>query len=225
MTKRKLVKVVAVRTIGNALILWAIVGMAFTFWPILSSETWYRFFQIKNFLSAQSENLPQSGFGQLLGQEGGQLLRPKDTTFGLVVEKIGANAPVIANVDATNRRAYEQALKKGVAHAAGTVFPGQKGVSYLFAHSTQNVWDVPRYNAIFYLLREMKPGDRIVTYFGGVRYDYIVSEVKITEAKDISYFRMQTDESILVLQTCHPPGTTWKRLLIIGRLVSNVQPA
>jgi hypothetical protein len=40
----------------------------------------------------------------------------------------------------------------GVAHAKGTVFP-HKGNIYLFAHSTDNWWNVGRYNAVFYLLK------------------------------------------------------------------------
>ena len=158
-------------------------------------------------------------FGSLLGKVDPNLkiLVPKDPNFSIIVEKIGADAPVVANVDAAQKSAYEAALKRGVAHALGTAFPGQPGVSYLFAHSTDTIFNVPRYNAIFYLLWDMKPGERIVVFFNNRRYDYLVSEVKVTEASDVSYFTLKTQEQILVLQTCYPPGTTWKRLLVIAK--------
>ena len=59
--------------------------------------------------------------------------------------------------------------------------------------------------------------ERVVFFFAGRRYDYKVVETKITEASDVSYFTMQTSEQILVLQTCYPPGTTWKRFLVIAK--------
>ena len=127
---------------------------------------------------------------------------------------------MIPNVDASNKLVYEQALRRGVAHALGTAFPGQAGVTYLFAHSTDTIFNVPRYNAVFYLLGDMKPGDPIVIFFKGRRYDYQVRETKITEATDVSYFTLKTTEQILVLQTCYPPGTTWKRLLVIAKPVA-----
>jgi len=40
-------------------------------------------------------------------------------------------------------------LQKGIAHAQGSVFPGMQGNIYLFAHSTDNWWNVGRYNAVF----------------------------------------------------------------------------
>ena len=63
----------------------------------------------------------------------------------------------------------------------------------------------------------MEAGDKVVVFFGGRRFDYVVADTKITEPEDISYFTMETPEQILVLQTCYPPGTTWKRLLVIAK--------
>ena len=158
-------------------------------------------------------------FGSLLGREDPNLkiLIPKDPNFSIIVEKIGADAPIIPNVDATNKAIYTDALKRGVAHALGSSFPGQPGVTYLFAHSTDTIFNVPRFNAIFYLLNDMVAGDKIVVFFDNKRFDYIVTETKITEPEDVSYFTMKTAEQILVMQTCYPPGTTWKRFLVIAK--------
>lgn len=213
-------KVLLIRTIGNFLVLGSLAGLLYTFWPVIAAGTNHALenFQGKKFEAAPVATATQS-FGNLLGQPNPNLkiLTPKDPNFSIIVEKIGADAPIVANVDASNKTIYEAALKRGVAHTLGTSLPGQPGVSYLFAHSTDTIFNVPRYNAIFYLLQDMALGDRIVIFFNGRRYDYKVVETKITEAEDVSYFTLKTSEQILVLQTCYPPGTTWKRFLVIAK--------
>ena len=214
-------KILIIRTIGNAITLTVIAGLLFTFWPVLNATAGHLLNNLegKKFEAASSVAQPTQTFGSLLGKqdENVNVLIPIDPNFSLIVEKIGANAAVVPNVDASNKTAYTEALRRGVAHALGTSFPGQPGVTYMFAHSTDTILNVPRYNAIFYLLWDMKPQDKIAVFFGGKRYDYIVTETKITEPADVSYFTMKTEEQILVLQTCYPPGTTCKRLLVIAK--------
>ena len=216
-------KVLLIRTIGNFLVLGSFVGIAFTFWPVVSAFTKHNFDNLrgKKYEAAPIADSTAQTFGSLLGKSDPNLkiLVPKDPNFSIIVEKIGADAPIVANVDATDKSVYSDALRRGVAHALGTSFPGQAGVTYLFAHSTDTIFNVPRFNAIFYLLNEMDAGDKIVIFFNGRRFDYVVLETKITEPEDVSYFTMQTAEQILVMQTCYPPGTTWKRLLVIAKPV------
>lgn len=218
-------KVLFIRTVGNFLVLGVLVSVGFTFWPVVGAYSSHILDNIggKKFEASQSTSGDES-FGSLLGQ-GGENVRfliPKDPIFSIIVEKIGADAPVIANVDASNKAVYNNALKRGVAHALGTSFPGQPGVSYLFAHSTDTIFNVPRYNAIFYLLNDLVPGDDVVVFFNNKRFNYKVVEKKITEPEDVGYFTLKTDEQILVLQTCYPPGTTWKRLLVVAKpVISN----
>lgn len=213
-------RVLIVRTIGNFLVLGTIVSLLFTFWPVIAATTSHTIdkFRGKKFEAAPTAT-PTQSFASLLGKSDANIkvLVPKDPNFSIIVEKIGADAPIVANVDATSKAAYTTALKRGVAHALGTSLPGQEGVTYLFAHSTDTIFNVPRFNAVFYLLGELAPGDQIVVFFAGRRYDYIVAEKKITEPEDVSYFTLETHEQILVLQTCYPPGTTWKRLLVIAK--------
>lgn len=144
---------------------------------------------------------------------------PVSTDFGLIIEKINANAMVVANVNPASEREYSQALLQGVAHAAGTSFPGEKGNIYLFSHSTDAPWNIIRFNAVFYLLRELVPGDKIVTFYQNKRYDYIVYDKRIVGASDVSYLTNQYDQSVLTLQTCDPPGTLINRLVIRAKLV------
>lgn len=214
-------KILFVRTFGNFLVLSAICAIGFTFWPVASAYVGHTFDGItgKTFEAAEPSVEEGESFGSLLGKEDPnvKLLVPKDPNFSIIVEKIGADAPVIPNVDPTNKAIYNEALKRGVGHALGTSFPGQPGVTYLFAHSTDTIFNVPRYNAIFYLLNDLNVGDDVVVFFSGKRFNYKVSEKKITEPEDVSYFTMNTQEQLLVMQTCYPPGTTWKRLIVVAK--------
>lgn len=217
---------------GNFLVLFAIFGVLVTFGPALYYEINFRFDKLAGVSYKVAENT--SGFGNLIQQNLGsrntfsfadvlrgqkeKILIPIDTDFDILIPKIGANAQVFPNVEPSNPNEYLPFLQKGVAHAKGTVFPGQKGNIYLFAHSTDNFWDVGRYNAVFYLLKDLVLGDEVVIFFQGARHNYIVSSSKIIEGSDVSYIiNAQDGEETLILQTCWPPGTTWKRLLVFAR--------
>lgn len=157
-------------------------------------------------------------FAQVLTGPKEQILTPKDTRFSILIPKIGASAKVFPNIDPSNEDEFKKVLLQGVAHARGTVFPGIKGNTYLFAHSTDNFWDVGRYNAVFYLLKDLTPGDEIVIFFENKRYNYIVKNTKIVNPSDVSYIvnAQKQDKEVLILQTCWPPGTAWQRLIVFA---------
>lgn len=140
-----------------------------------------------------------------------------DPSFSLVIPKIDARAKVIANVDPARPEIYQPVLQQGVAHAAGSGFPGSGKTIYLFAHSTNAQWNVVRYNAVFFLLNQLEPGDEVWLVYQGRLYSYIVSEKKIVGAKETYYLTDYQQGETLILQTCWPPGTIWKRLLILAR--------
>jgi LPXTG-site transpeptidase (sortase) family protein len=142
-----------------------------------------------------------------------------DQRFSLYIPKISAISRVIPKVNPFDRTEYLPALKKGVAHARGLAVPGETGTTYLFSHSVASRADYARYNAVFYLLHKLEPGDGVEIVYGGNWYKYQVMETKILGAKDVSLLKPQTDREILVLQTCYPPGTTWKRLWVIAERV------
>ncbi len=133
--------------------------------------------------------------------------------------KINAKSSVIANVDAAVEDEYFEALKSGIAHAKGTNFPGQGKNIFLFSHSTDSPLNIAQYNADFYLLRKLNSGDKIVVYFSDEKYVYEVDYKVVTGPADVSWFDNDLGGERLVLQTCDPPGTTWKRLIVIAKPV------
>ena len=135
-----------------------------------------------------------------------------------MIPKIGASAKVIANVDPSDEKKFLPALLQGVAHAQGSVFPGLSGNVYLFAHSADNFWNAGRYNAIFYLLKDLKEGDEVVVFYQGKRYNYYVTGSRIVDPSDVSFItNAQQGNEQLILQTCWPPGTTFQRLLVFAK--------
>jgi len=219
---------------GNFLLLFALYGVFATFGPALVYEAQYRLIQVRGITFEVQEKTPlrqdsasqaketrvqenQGGFAQVLAGDKQQILMPKDTEFSISIPKIGASAKVFPNVDPTSPNDFLPVLSQGIAHAKGTVFPGMQGNIYLFAHSTDNWWNVGRYNAVFYLLQHIGAGDEIVVFFGGKRFEYVVSQTMISDPKDISLLtQAHGGEERLILQTCWPPGTTWKRLYVIA---------
>ncbi|OGG14123.1 hypothetical protein A2773_05220 [Candidatus Gottesmanbacteria bacterium RIFCSPHIGHO2_01_FULL_39_10] len=233
------IKFVILRTFGNFLILFALFGMGMTFGPAGWEEAQYRYRQFRNvhYVVAEEKKVeevekveptsiptqvPPTFFGQLTGGNKVEELRPVDPYFSVVIPKIGANAKVIPNVNAADSDEYLSALEKGVAHASGTDFPGGRSTVYLFAHSTDSFWNVGRYNAVFYLLKELNPGDEINVFFARVRHKYKVVERRIVSPNEVNYLTDKSPYEQLILQTCWPPGTTLERLLVIARPESEI---
>lgn len=205
------------RGVGASLASIAIIGLFFTYGPIVKEELIYKF---------NKKEVVVRGFGDLIKEAQSQSSqRVKEETsqldinsyFSVYVPKIKARSDIVANVDAANEKEYLQALKDGVAHAAGTNFPGQGKVIFLFAHSTDSPINIARYNAVFYLLRKLEKGDRITVYFLDKKFEYRVIAKTVAEANDTSWMQERGYGELLVLQTCDPPGTTWKRLLVVAK--------
>lgn len=145
------------------------------------------------------------------------VLVPVDREFSIVIPKIRANAKVIPNVNPYDEREYQWALTRGVAHAKGTVLPGEVGNIFLFSHSSVNFYNAARYNSIFYLLDKLQNNDEIYIFYKGGEYKYKVVEKKIVDAEAVSYLNPIIKTKQLTLMTCWPPGTTLKRLLVTAQ--------
>jgi len=217
------IRFLILRTFGNFLFLFAIFGVIATFGPAGYYEVQYRVIQARGVEFQVSETLADepketASFADLLTGSKEQELSPIDTEFSILIPKIGATSKIIPNVDPSNENAFLPALSQGVAHAQGSVFPGLEGNVYLFAHSADNFWDAGRYNAIFYLLKDLKEGDEIVVFYKGERHNYFVTGTKIVDPSDVSFItNAQEGGEQLILQTCWPPGTAYKRLLVFAR--------
>lgn len=175
---------------GNLFIVLGIVGLSWTFGPLLLEELRFRF-----------------------GQE--QIMASPSDGYVLTIPSLSIQAPVIEAVDPFNRVAYILALQNGVAQAKGTALPGETGTQYLFAHSSDAPWRISRYNTAFFRLNRIKSGDEIQIDYQGNRYAYRVNEIKTVWPREVKYLK-DTTKNQLILQTCTPIGTDLKRLLVFA---------
>ena len=148
------------------------------------------------------------------------VLSPNDNEMELVIPKIAVRTQVLANVDPNREAEYDSILSNKAAHALGSSLPGEKGLIYLFGHSTNSIFNKDFFNPVFYSVKNLEVGDQIALLYKGKVYVYKVDEKMVVNADDFTAVKAGKDEEKLVLQTCWPPGTSWKRLLIIARPIT-----
>ena len=196
-----------IKIIPNLLIIFSLLLIYLIFAPALKEETSFQARNIyKNILKIEGSDKHQVWDPT-----------PVNTDFSIVIPKIYAKSVIIADVDATNSNIFLKQLKKGVAHAKGTALPGDRGNVYLFAHSTDAFYNVGFYNAVFYLIGKLNTGDEVFVYYKGIKYSYIVFDKRVVNANDTKYLGKIENTNTLTLQTCYPPGTTLKRLVVLAR--------
>ena len=225
--------ILAVRFFGYLIFFAGVLAIIFMLGPLVQAEAKYRtdnLLGIKrtvpniitsdpNLATSEGEVLEEVSFAGVEASENSII--PTSTEYGIVIEKINANAKIIPNVNPGEERDYVQALTQGVAEAAGSTKPGEPGNLYLFSHSVDAPWNIVRFNAIFYLLRELEKGDRVIIFYQNRRYDYIVFDKAVVSPTDVSFLTNRYEEPVLTLQTCDPPGTLLNRLVIRAKLASN----
>jgi len=208
--------------IGYGLVVISLGFFLLTTYPIIYEELSYRLTPPKTTAA------PHLNFKQILEDEeaNSRKLAAQEAEsygvspdFSIVIPKIGAATQIIPLVDPADEKEYREALKQGVAHSAGTQFPGQGGGIFLFAHSTNTLSNVERYNAVFYQLKELEAGDKIFIFYTGKKFTYMATERLITEADDTKWITENDGGERLILQTCWPPGTSFKRLIVIAKPV------
>lgn len=217
--KSRKIQFVVLRTISNILFLAAGILFLMAAWPYLKDELTYRWFKLRGITFSLEGKAPSSRFAYLVSQPTPLRIEPASRDFGIVIEKINVNAPVVKNVSIKDEAEYKLALREGVAHAKGTMMPGEVGNSFLFAHSSLDFWTLGKYATVFNLLRKLEKGDKIVIFYQGKRLDYKVFDKKVVSRTDLSPLLANYDEPVLTLQTCYPPGTTFNRLIVIADLI------
>lgn len=189
---------------GTTLVFMSLIISGLIFYPVISAEIQYKL------------KLNQPVTPKVLGASA----QNGERIFDIVIPKLYISSPVLPNVNPFNKEEYLNALKEGVAHAKGSALPGEEGNVFIFAHSTDSPLNVSRYNAVFYLVNKLEKGDMVDLYYSDKKYQYKITDIKIVSADAVEYFKNKTREKTLTLMTCWPPGTTLKRLLIIGRQIT-----
>ena len=189
-----------------------------TFYPVLREEVKYQLLP-----KHQDAAVRTVGEAEQMGSDAEPsdkgVIYPVDEDFGIVIPKIAANARVIPDVDWQDSGEYQRALTRGVAQAKGTAHPGEPGNVFIFSHSGVDFYEANRYNALFYLINKLTPGDEIYLFYQKQKFVYLVSEKKTVAPESVEYLEGSREKQTLTLMTCWPAGTTLKRLIVIAEQV------
>ncbi|MDX9855929.1 MAG: sortase [Methanoculleus sp.] len=195
---------------GTLLVAASLALFAHIFYPVIFEELRYAF-------SSKNESVGQIILDGESGHEDDYIV-PADNNFSIIIPKIGANAPVVRDVDPLNESEYRRRLREGIAHAKGTKLPGEAGNTFLFAHSSDDFYIENEYNTVFYLLSKLEKGDEFFIVYEGDIYRYAVEETRKVAPESVEYLDAISEESTATLMTCWPPGTAAKRLVVVGFL-------
>lgn len=204
---------------GTALVAVSVLILLFTFFSVIKEEVKYQFLPQRDAVVVSKKEAEKKLENNI--QPASNVIYPVDEEFGIVIPKISANAKVIPDVDWQNSNEYQRALTKGVAHAAGTAHPGEAGNVFIFSHSGVDFYEANRYNALFYLLNKLVPGDEIDVFYKSQKFVYRVAEQKIVAPENVEYLTGDKTKKTLTLMTCWPAGTTLKRLIVIAEQVED----
>ncbi len=151
----------------------------------------------------------------------------------LFIPRIGVRAPVIWSESALDED-MQQDLMRGVAHDPRSALPDEAGMVFLTGHSSGSPL-VPRAaKTVFTNLEKLAAADQIELSWGNAVYRYRVTTSSVIAATDISQFDFmrplgakdsQQKSPELVLMTCWPLGTSWKRFIVRAALDGIYTPA
>ncbi len=199
----------SLRITGLVLFLAGLAGLLYIFAPLVQQEFLYFWKQKMSANPATTLELIATDDSQESLSTATQKLA--DFEYGVYVPKIDALSTVIPAIDPTDASEYLPALQKGVA-LADESYTGE--TLFLFAHSAGSSFFRSQYNAVFFLLHKLHPGDHFYVKNEGKVLRFEVDDIQIVWPNQVNLVEHSSQD--VILMTCYPPGTTLKRLLVLG---------
>lgn len=126
--------------------------------------------------------------------------------------------PDIKVTDAAVKIGVEE-LDNSLVQYGDEVYPGELGNVVVLGHSTlPQLAKDGDYKSIFTYLPSIERGDEIKATINGFTYTYVVYDMFTVNPSDTWVLDPRSDDALLTLITCVPPGTYWKRLIVKARL-------
>jgi LPXTG-site transpeptidase (sortase) family protein len=139
----------------------------------------------------------------------------------VIIPKINVEIPVNYDEKSTDEPTIEKDLESGIVHYPTTAVPGQNGNAAFFGHSSNNILNPGKYKFAFVLLHTMLPGDTFYLTYHSKVYVYKVISKTVVDPSEVGVLGPvpgQTATATLI--TCDPPGTSLKRLVLVGQQIS-----
>ncbi len=144
-----------------------------------------------------------------------------DGTPQVIIPKINVQIPVIYDLPSNQESVIQDNLEDGVVHYPSTERPGQKGNVAIFGHSSNNIFNKGKYKFAFVLLHELRTDDTFYLTYKGTVYAYKVIDRKIVDPSEVGVLNdVPGQTATATLITCDPPGTSLKRLVVVGEQIS-----
>jgi LPXTG-site transpeptidase (sortase) family protein len=139
----------------------------------------------------------------------------------VIIPKINVEIPVDYTQSSTEEKIIEGALNSGIVHYPTTSQPGENGNAAFFGHSSNNIFNPGKYKFAFVLLHEVMPGDTFYLTKDGKVYVYKVFSKTVVDPSEVGVLDpVEGHTATATLITCDPPGTSLKRLVVVGDQIS-----
>jgi len=138
------------------------------------------------------------------------------------IQRLGVTAPIVFDVGSDLKDVYNN-LENGTVHYSSSPKPGAKGASVILGHSSAYPWYKGAYGSVFALLGKLNPGDVIsIEYSNGQKFTFLVKQSILfspfTDDSRLTEIEKSSSSSI-VLVSCWPIGTDYKRIAIHAELI------
>lgn len=142
----------------------------------------------------------------------------------ILIPAIGTNADIILapeDLSGNKNEWVESQLDYGIVQYPNGITDLKKQNLVFFGHSS-SIHPNAKYALVWVKLDKLKIGDEIVLINDKEeRINYKVTESPRTvESDDVSIVQVNKGESLITLVTCWPPGTTSKRMVVVGELAN-----
>ena len=138
----------------------------------------------------------------------------------IIIPKINVQIPVVYDVNSIAEDSIQKGLENGVVYYADSAKPGQNGNGVIVGHSSNNIFNKGKYKFAFVLLSRLENGDTFYLQRDGKRYTYQVYLKEIVAPTNVSVLGPRDKPATVSLITCDPPGTSLKRLVVVGEQIS-----
>jgi sortase A len=139
----------------------------------------------------------------------------------VIIPKINVQIPVVYGQASIDENVLQNALESGVVHYPTTTVPGQTGNAAYFGHSSNNIFNKGKYKFAFVMLHNLVEGDTFYLTYQGKVYVYKVISKTVVDPDNVGVLNPvpgQTATATLI--TCDPPGTSLRRLVVVGQQIS-----
>lgn len=139
----------------------------------------------------------------------------------VIIPKINVQIPVVYGQTSIAEDVLQNALDSGVIHYPTTAVPGQNGNASFFGHSSNNIFNKGKYKFAFVMLHNLVPGDTFYLTHKSKVYVYKVISKKVVEPSEVGVLNpIPGKPATATLITCDPPGTSLRRLVVVGEQIS-----